>query len=136
MQFFKKPCFSYSESKYWFPFQANLPCKPFTSSASVHHPNVCFPFVQEKKQLFPFRTFAMCISFLLLLLVSFLSRWLFLTFNIHPRYDFGNALPVRRRRITTSSIRTTMRPMNVRMKEFSWIYLNLLEFTLIYLNLF
>ena len=35
----------------------------------------------------------------------------------------------------TSSIRTTMRPINVRMKEFSWIYLNLLEFTCIYLNL-
>ena len=29
----------------------------------------------------------------------------------------------------TSSIRTTMRPMNVSMEEFSWICLNLLEFT-------
>ena len=28
-----------------------------------------------------------------------------------------------------------MRPMNVRMKQFSWIYLNLLKFALIYLNL-
>ena len=35
----------------------------------------------------------------------------------------------------TSSIRTAMRPINVRMKEFSWIYLNLLKFTWIYLNL-
>ena len=35
----------------------------------------------------------------------------------------------------TSSIQTTMRPKNVKMKEFSWIYLNLLEFTWIYVNL-
>ena len=35
----------------------------------------------------------------------------------------------------TSLIRTTMPPMNVRMKKLSWIYLNLLEFTWIYLNL-
>ena len=36
----------------------------------------------------------------------------------------------------TSSIRTKMRPIDVRMKEISWIFLNLLEFTWIYMQFY
>ena len=53
------------------------------------------PILQDKVQLFPFRTFAMLVSFFVLVVVSIGAKFLFIYFKIDPRYDIGNALPVR-----------------------------------------